>query len=152
MLSYQTFDTSLAEEWLELLNSDMVRKHLLQHPQFTPESCITWLQMKITEDQKPGCRIRAIYSDGKLAGWCGIQIESGTYELAVVLSPQYWGHGREVKNQVIKWAKELGHKQLYAHLPQTRPQTKALARLFGAPIGVSNIQNQFFNTYRIEVK
>ena len=151
MLTYHTFDTSPAEEWIELLNSDLVRKHLIQHPQFTTETLIIWLQSKIKEDQDPGCRIRAIHSDGKLVGWCGIQIESSNYELALILSPKYWGHGREAINQVIKWAQELGHKQLLAHLPQTRPQTKALERLFGQPIGVSNIQGHVFNTYRIEI-
>lgn len=149
MLTYHTFDSSPAEEWIELLNSDLVRKYLIQHPPFTAENLKVWLQSKIKEDQEPGCRIRAIHSDGKLVGWCGIQIESGNYELVLVLSPNYWGYGREATNEVINWAQELGHKQLLAHLPQTRPQTKALERLFGQPIGVSNIQGHDFKTYRI---
>ena len=151
MLTFHTLDTSPVEEWIELLNSDLVRKHLIQHPQFTTETLNIWLQSKIQEDQEPECRIRAIHSDGNLVGWCGIQIESSNYELALVLSPKYWGHGREVFNQVIKWAQELGHKQLLAHLPQTRPQIKALERLFGQPVGESNIQGNVFNTYRIEI-
>ncbi len=151
MLTYHTVDTSTTEEWLELLNSDLVRKHLIQHPQFTTETFRIWLQSKIKLDREPGCILRAIRSDGKLIGWCGIQIESGDYELALVLSPKYWGHGREAMNQIIVWAQELGHKQLLAHLPQTRPQTKALERLFGKPIRVSNIQENVFNTYRIEI-
>lgn len=151
MLTYHAFDASPAEEWIDLLNSDLVRKHLIQHPQFTTETLKIWLQSKIKEDLEPGCRIRAIHSDGKLVGWCGIQFESSNYELALVLSPKYWGHGREAVNQVIKWAQELGHKQLLAHLPQTRPQTKALERLFGQPIGASNIQGHVFNTYRIVI-
>lgn len=151
MLTYHTLDTSPTEEWLELLNSDLVRKHLIQHPQFSTENLRTWLQSKIEKELEPGCRLRAIHSDGKLIGWCGIQVESDNYELAIVLSPKYWGHGREVMNQVIKWARELGHKRLFAHLPQTRPQAKALVRLFGQPIGVSNIQEHIFNIYRIEI-
>lgn len=151
MLTYHTFDTSPSEEWIELLNSDLVRKHLIQHPKFVAETLEIWLQSKIREDQGPGCRIRAIHSDGKLVGWCGIQIESGNYELALVLAPEYWGRGREVINQVIKWAQELGHKQLLAHLPQTRSQTKALERLFGRPIGISKIKGHVFNTYRIAI-
>ncbi len=139
------------EEWLALLNSDLVRKHLLPHPCFTPETLKSWLQSKTNEDQKPGCRVRAIHSDGKLVGWCGIQFESGSYELALVLAPNYWGHGREVVTQLKKWAQELGHKQLLAHLPQTRPQTNALERIFGAPVAVTHIQGHIFNTYRIEI-
>lgn len=151
MLTYLAFDASPAEEWIELLNSGLVRKHLIQHPLFTKVTIEIWLQNKIKEDQDPGCRIRAVHSDGKLVGWCGIQIESRNYELALVLAPKYWGHGREVINQVRKWAQELGHKQLLAHLPQTRPQTKALERLFGQPVGISNINGHIFNTYRIEI-
>ena len=151
MLTYHTIDTSRTEEWLQLLNSDLVRKHLIQHPRFTMETFGIWLQSKIKADQQSGCILRAIQSDGNLIGWCGIQIESGDYELALVLSPKYWGHGREVTNQIVVWAQELGHKQLFAHLPQTRPQTKALERLFGKPIRVSRIHENVFNTYRIEI-
>jgi len=151
MLTYHKINTSPSEEWLELLNSDLVRKHLMQHPLFTTDTFRIWLQSKIKVDQEPRCILRAIRSDGKLIGWCGIQIESGDYELALVLSPKFWGHGREVMSQIKLWAQELGHKQLLAHLPQTRPQTKALERLFGKPIRASNIQENVFNTYRIEI-
>ena len=151
MLTYHTIDTSSTEEWLELLNSELVRKYLIQHPPFTTETLRNWLQNKIKIDQEPACRVRAIRSDEKLIGWCGIQVEAGDYELALVLSPKFWGHGREAMNQILIWAQELGHKQLLTHLPQTRPQTKALERLFGKPIRVSNIQGNVFNTYRIEI-
>ena len=103
------------------------------------------------EDSLPGCRVRSIKADGRLVGWCGIQTESESYELALVLAPKYWGRGREAMNQVIQWARELGHKQLLAHLPRTRPQTRALERVFGQPIGVKNLRGHEFNTYRIQV-
>jgi len=151
MLTYHSFDASPTEEWIELLNSELIRKHLIQHPLFTKEILAIWLQSKIKEDQEPGCRIRAIHSDGKLVGWCGIQIESNNYELALVLSPNYWGHGREAINQVKKWAQELGHTQLLAHLPQSRSQTKALKRLFGQSIGETKIEGHDFDTYQIEI-
>ena len=151
MLTYHAIDSSPETEWIELLNSDLVRKHLIQHPQFTAESLKIWLDSKIKEDQKPGCIIRAIHSEGRLVGWCGIQYESCDYELALILSAKYWGHGREAINQVTKWAQERGHNQLLAHLPQTRPQVKALERLFGPPVGVTNIQGHIFNTYRINI-
>jgi len=79
-------------------------------------------------------------------------MESGDYELAIVLSPKSWGHGREAMNQIKLWAQEFGHKQLLAHLPQTRPQTKALEKLFGKPVGITDIEGTVFNTYRIEIK
>ena len=150
-ISYHILGTSPSEEWLELLNSDLVRKHLIQHPQFTVETFDDWLRSKATENQTPGCRIREISCSGKLAGWCGIQLESGAFEAALVLSPAYWGRGREIVQQMKKWAREMGHKQLLAHFPHSRPQTKALTKLFGQPIGMSNIQDHVFVTYRIEI-
>lgn len=96
MLMYSPFDIPATEEWLELLNSDSVRKHLLEHPLFAKETLQDWLQDIIEEDSKLGCRLRTVQSEGNLAGWRGIQIESRYYEVALVLSPKYWGHGREV--------------------------------------------------------
>ena len=151
MLTYHEFYTSSTEEWVELLNLDMVRKHLIKHPMFTTESVKVWLQSKIKMNQERSCILREIRNEGKLIGWCGIQIESGDYELALVLSPKYWGHGRDAINQLKIWAQELGHNQLLMHIPQTRPQKKALERLFGKPIKVSNIKDSIFNTYRIEI-
>jgi GNAT superfamily N-acetyltransferase len=128
-----------------------VRKHLIQHPQFTAESLDDWLESKATEDQTPGCTLREIHCDGKLAGWCGIQFESGDFEVALVLSPAYWGRGREVVNEIRKWAREMGHKQLLAHFPQSRQQVRALTKLFGQPIGTSNIREHVFITYQIDI-
>ena len=102
-------------------------------------------------DQTPGCRLREIQCGGRLAGWCGIQFESGDFEIALVLAPAYWGRGQEVVSELKKWARELGHRQLLAHFPHSRPQTKALSRLFGQPIGESKIKEHVFVTYRIEI-
>lgn len=152
MLTYHKLDASPDDAWLALLNSAEVRKHLLKHPQFTEETVRDWIQDKISKDIQPGCRIRAIHHDGRLAGWCGIQPESGIFELAIVIAPAYWGYGREVMNQVKIWAQELGHRELFAHLSSTRSQTRALARLLGQPVGVTSIQDHVFNTYRIEIQ
>ncbi|WP_428398655.1 GNAT family N-acetyltransferase [Marinobacter salarius] len=150
-ISYRILGTSPTEEWLELLNSSLVRKHLIQHPQFTVETLGDWLDSKATEDQRPGCRLREISCSGQLAGWCGIQFESGAFEAVLVLSPAYWGRGREVVSEIRKWANEMGHNQLLAHFPHSRPQAKALTRLFGQPVGVSNIKEHVFVTYRIKI-
>ena len=140
-----------ANAWFELLNSDVVRKYLVRHPQFTDATFHEWLEGKIAVDQTPGCRLREVHCDGKLGGWCGVQLESGEFEMALVLSPTCWGRGQEIVKEIIEWARELGHKQLHAHLPQSRPQTKALNKLFGPPVGVSHINGDVFSTYRIEI-
>lgn len=151
MLTYHALDTSTESDWLTLLNSEAVRKHLLPHPLFTEETLRVWLNHKTTEDAQPGCRVRAIQFEDKLVGWCGIQLESGHYELALVLSPDYWGYGREVMKQMMQWAQTLGHSSLLAHFPKTRPQTKALERLFGQPVGEYRIEGCVYNTYQIDI-
>lgn len=151
MLTYHPFDVTRIDEWLTLLNSDSVRRHLLEHPLFTRETLADWLKLKIEEDGKPGCRLRVITASEQLVGWCSIQLESDSYEVAIVLSPSHWGYGRQVFEQIVTWARELGHKQLIAHFSQTRPQSKALAKLFGEPIAISTIKNHVFNTYRVEI-
>lgn len=151
MLTYHPLEASSAQEWLELLNADRVRKHLVAHPRFTPRTLDAWLRTKTEQDQQPGCRVRGIRNGGTLVGRCGIQHEAGGYELALVLSPDSWGLGREVLVGLKAWARELGHQQLLAHLPRTRPQTRALARLFGQPTGVTEIAGCTFDPYRIDL-
>jgi len=149
MLSYHSIDSVSAVAWLELLNSERVRKHFLQHPLFTAETPASWLKSKIAIDQTLGCRLQAVFSDGNFAGWCDIQRESGEYEITLVLSPDSRGHGRQVMRQVLKWARELGHRNLLAHLSRSRPQTQPLAKLLGEPIKTSTIQHTLFCTYCI---
>lgn len=152
MLTYHAFTTEPTAEWLALLNDERVRHHLLEHPLFDEASLAKWLSNKIAADQQPGCRLRAIRAGASLAGWCGIQFESGSYELALVLSPNHWGRGRQVVHDVLTWALELGHSHLVAHLPTTRPQVRALARLFGNPIANTFIEAQRFSTYHVDVR
>lgn len=150
-LTYHSLQASPADAWLALLNSTTVRRHLLPHPPFTAESVNDWLTSKSRADQVPGCRVRAILSGTELVGWCAIQQESGSYELAIVLSPKYWGHGRMVMNEVLGWARELGHTHLFVHLPTTRQKTRAISKLLGDPVAATVIHDHAFNTYRIEV-
>ncbi len=79
------------------------------------------MEGKIQTGALSGCRIRAIYIDGKLAGWYGIQPDDNGFELAIVLSEKFWGFGITIFKIMMCWAKELGHKEIVFHLLDSRP-------------------------------
>jgi hypothetical protein len=62
---------------------------------------------KLGVDARPGCRVRAIFLDGTLAGWCGIQPDDEGVELAIVLAKAGWGSGVAIFNEMMGWARSL---------------------------------------------
>ena len=128
-----------------------MRKHLISHPRFTPQTFEAWLAEKVIAGKAPGCRLREIHEGGKLAGWGGIQCEAGEFEVALVLAPTSWGGGHEIVTTIRRWAREMGHAYLLAHFPESRPQARALKKLFGQPIATHQIDETVFVTYRVEV-
>jgi len=76
----------------------------------------------------PGRRVRVVFIDGTLAGWCGIQPDDCGFEIAIVLCKEFWGFGISIFNSLMAWAKGFGHKEILFHLLDTRPKYKALKR------------------------
>lgn len=127
-ITFVPFNQIRAEQLLPIVNDPTVRKHLIDHEIFTVQGLNQWITNKLALDSRDDCRIRAIYSDGVLAGWCGIQPDYNGVELAMVLSPKYWGLGANIFQTVIGWAKELGHQEVQLHLLDSRPDYKALLK------------------------
>ena len=80
-----------SKDLLAVLNEAPLRKHLVDHACFDKDSVQEWVREKRRLDALPGCRVRGILVDGKLAGWCGIQPDGHGFELAIVLSQRAWG-------------------------------------------------------------
>jgi GNAT superfamily N-acetyltransferase len=137
------------DQLLALLNDPRVRRHLIPHPLFTPESLEAWLRAKTELESDPLCRVRAVYVDAALAGWCGIQREGDVYDLGMILAVRRWGLGRQVFHALLAWGRALGHRELYALLPAGRPQRRALTRWLGQPVLRRTIQGIPFEGYRI---
>lgn len=116
-------------ELLSILNKDKVRKHLVSHNKFNEESLENWVSDKVAVDLTKGCKVRGIRVDGLVAGWCGIQFENESYELAIVLGEEHWGVGIGVFKDMMVWASELGHSHVVLHLFNTRPEYKFLLRM-----------------------
>ena len=116
-------------ELSNILNKQKIRIHRIQHDQFNAESINAWVNEKIRVDQQPGCRVRAVFIDEKLAGWCGIQPDGDSYEVAIVIDDQYWGTGLTIFKQVMQWATEFGLERVMIHLLETRKNYKFLNKM-----------------------
>ena len=89
-VEYPKFNTIDPSDFLPLLNSKKIRKHLIEHELFTIDTLKTWMRSKMEVDATSGCKVRGIVYEGELAGWCGIQFEEGKYELAIIIDDKFW--------------------------------------------------------------
>lgn len=137
-------------ELSNILNKQKIRIHLMEHDQFDTESITAWVTEKKRIDQQPGCRVRAVFIDEKLAGWCGIQPDEDGYELAIVIDDQYWGAGLLVFKHVMQWAKKMGHGRVLIHLLETRKSYKFLNKK-AVQTFTTNMSGHDFVTYVLAV-
>lgn len=149
-VDYLTFDKVDPCDFLPLLNSQKIRKHLIAHELFSIETLTAWMNSKIDLDSTHGCRVRAIVCDGKLAGWCGLQLEDGKYEIAIIIDDQFWGLGKQVFRELMGWAKEFGHNEVSIHFLHTRPEYKFLKKI-ARTTHETVLFGQKFTTYQLAV-
>lgn len=149
-IEYSYLDQVNIEELRVLLNENSLRAHLIDHPYFDSKSLQSWIVEKIRVDSLKGCRVRAIHIDGVLAGWCGIQPDDDGFELAIVISQNFWGFGILIFKALINWAEALGHTEILFHLLETRPEYKALKKI-ATKVRKTEKFGRFFTTYHIPV-
>ena len=105
---------------------------------------------KVKTDTIQGCRLRVVFIDGALAGWCGIQPDKNGFELAIVISQKFWGFGISIFKTLMCWAKELGHKEVLFHLLESRPEYKALNKM-STKVLTTELEGRTFTTYYVSV-
>ncbi|BBM03020.1 GNAT family N-acetyltransferase [Microbulbifer sp. GL-2] len=149
-VTYMSFNKVDSEGLLAVLNQDELRTHLVKHAYFDAASLETWMEEKITVDSLPGCRVRAVYIDDTLAGWCGIQPDDNGHELAIVISKKFWGNGPAIFKVLMSWAKDLGHKEILFHLLDSRPEYNALNKI-ATKVHKTELLGRCFSTYCIAV-
>lgn len=137
-------------EFLAVVNEAALRTHLIVHPTFDESKLESWISEKQFIDAQPNCQVRAVYVDNILAGWCGLQPDPYGIEVALVLSQSFWGYGIPVFKQLLKWASQLGHKEVVFHLLDSRPKYKALNILAHKVIQTEQF-GRLFTTYFISV-
>ena len=150
-LEYVKFDQIDPAELLPILNKQKVRQHLMEHTLFDEEMLQEWLASKGAMDASSGCKLRVIKLEEQLAGWCGIQIEDGQYELAIVLDDEYWGLGKQIFKDMMSWAKTLGHETLFIHFLHTRPEYRFLRKI-SRRVFENELYGHRFITYELVVK
>lgn len=138
------------EKFMVVVNEDALRTHLIDHPYFDTTSIQAWMEDKIKIDSIHGCRIRAVFIDGALAGWCGIQPDDNGFELAIVISQKFWGFGISIFKILMRWAKELGHKEILFHLLESRPEYRALNKI-ATKVHKTELAGRCFTTYHVSV-
>ena len=150
MIEYIGIESSPRDDLLRIMNDARVRKHLLGGKSFTPDSLERWVSGKRKVDQKEGCRVNGILIDGNCAGWCGIQLEDdGTYGLGIILDSEFWGYGKQIYQDMIVWARELGHQEVYLHLLDSRTRYSGLMRKLNAECEEVQLFERTFLRYRI---
>lgn len=137
-------------DFLPILNKATTREHLIQHPVFDESSVTQWIAAKIDVDQTPGCRVRALRIDGTLAGWCGIQLEDGRYELAIVIDDSCWGVGKRVFAELMRWSVAFSHQTVLIHLLDTRREYRFLHKMASRVYATEMLGNRF-TTYELDV-
>ena len=147
-IEFLTFNKVKPEDFIEIVNEESLRTHLIDHPYFTSESLQVWMKEKINVNSMQGCRIRAVYINGFLAGWCGIQPDDKGFELAIVISQKFWGFGITIFKSLIGWANEMGHKEVLFHLLDSRPEYKALKKI-SRKVHKKELSGRCFTTYYI---
>jgi len=150
-VEYPKFNTIDPSDFLSLLNSKKIRKHLIEHELFTIDTLTIWMRSKIEVDATSGCKVRGIVCEGELAGWCGIQFEEGKYELAIIIDDKFWGLGKRVFKDLMCWAKELEHGEVYIHFLYTRPEYKFLKKI-AKNVYEADFFGSKFTTYQLTVK
>lgn len=149
-IEFLRFNQVNPNEFMGIVNQDSLRTHLIDHPYFDETSLQTWMEEKIKTDAMHGCRIRAVYIGGVLAGWCGIQPDDNGFELAIVISKKFWGFGIPIFKRLMFWAKELGHKEILFHLLESRPEYKVLNKM-STKVHKTELSGRCFTTYHVAV-
>lgn len=149
-IEFLNFNQVNPEDFMEILNEDSLRTHLIDHSYFDSSSLQIWMEEKIDLDAIQGCRIRAVSINGVLAGWCGIQPDDNGFELAIVISQKFWGFGITIFKTLICWAKEIGHKEVVFHLLDSRPEYQAIKKI-SSKVSKTEQLGRCFTTYHITV-
>ena len=107
------------EEYVRLHAHPLVRRHMpLMQDDFDLETCREWIRGKESMWAEYGIGPWAITIDGRFAGWGGLQPEGGEADLGLVLHPDFWGAGKAILDELIRWAfNEKGISSLTILLP-----------------------------------
>ncbi|MCC5886785.1 MAG: GNAT family N-acetyltransferase [Gammaproteobacteria bacterium] len=134
-----------------LHNDPRVLRHMPLARRAVDESqCREWVQGKEAQWDENGYGPWGILIDGCFAGWGGLQQERGDADLALVLSPDYWGSGRRIVQKILDIAfDEMGLESVTALLPSGRVRVRGMLRMGFQAEGQVRISGSLFHRYRL---
>jgi RimJ/RimL family protein N-acetyltransferase len=136
---------------VELLNEPRNRRHMpLSSSIFSLEEAVAWVEAKDAQWAVHGYGPWAVLVDGSFAGWGGFQREENGVEFALVLTPEHWGHGREITRAALdRGFDELGLESVLIALPFSRSSDRAVGRFGFVPDGTVVHGGSTFRQYRL---
>lgn len=118
------------DDWIFLLNHPAVIRHMpLSNGAWTERTAADWAKGKDAQWQVNGYGPWSIRVDGNFAGWGGFQKEDDEADFALVLLPEYWGHGAEIFRACMNRRNELDIGPVSIMLPPSRSRVRGLGRI-----------------------
>ncbi|HVR48668.1 MAG TPA: GNAT family N-acetyltransferase [Pseudorhodoferax sp.] len=143
--SLHSFCDIAIPQWMRLLNHpDVVRHMPLAEARWSESAVADWVRGKDSQCRENGYGPFAIRIDGRFAGWGGFQREGAEADFALVLLPEYWGHGGRIFRHFMDHRAELGIETVSILLPPSRLRTRGLARWGFQHVGDVTYGNQRF--------
>ncbi|WP_144120065.1 GNAT family N-acetyltransferase [Catellatospora sichuanensis] len=137
---------------IALMSHRAVRRHMpLAEGAFGAAECAAFVTAKEALWRDHGYGPWAFLVDGEFAGWGGLQPEDGgDADLALVLHPRFWGHGRAICARVLDEAfGTFRFDSVTILLPPTRRSGHAVARLGFRTDGETSIEGRRFLRFRL---
>lgn len=141
-----------ADDWLLLLNHPEVRRHmpLSGDSAWTVQQAADWAAGKDQQWIDNGYGPWALKLDGTLVGWGGFQKEGEDADFALVMLPEFWGHGPEIARELIsRGRRELPLGPISILLAPSRTRMKGLKRLGLVPDGECDYDGHRFLKFRL---
>lgn len=139
---------------IELFNERLVKRHMpLASETFDESHYQAFLEAKKSIWQEYGFGPMAYFVNGEFIGWAGIQPDDGDFELALVLSPKFWGYGRYIYQELIKQAfDELNLESVTILFPPSRTRIKWILKAGFVEESKITIEGKAFIRYRLNSK
>lgn len=138
------------EQVVRLLNEPRNARHMPLAAHVTEESAAEWVRTKDAQWDEHGYGPWAVLVDGVFAGWGGFQREEAGADLALVLAPAYWGHGRAVTRAALRRGfEDLELDVVSIALPRSRDPERAVRRFGFEPDGEVLHDGIPFRRYRL---
>lgn len=150
-IEFRTLESVEPGQIIALMNHPLLARHmpLLKTP-FTESDYRGFLAAKQRLWDEHGYGPRAILVAGQFAGWGGLQPEAGEADLALVLHPQYWGHGPAIMRMIIaEGFGVMGLESMIALLPLSRTRERGMQRLGFVRDGDVELSGVRFRRYRL---